>query len=239
MKEFQERFYRQYHNSKDLKSYKINLEESDLFIATTDDSRLIAMEALKRCRELIEKEIKSNNEFQTSYCPLKQQSLIPPLSWMYNAGILCDVGPMASVAGSVAQYVGLDLLKHNKEVIVENGGDIFIATETLRKVLVYAGESSISMKMAIIIEQGTWGICTSAGKVGPSHSFGNADAAIVISHDCALADAAATVLGNKIKSIDDLEISVKGILEIEGVFGVLAVIDDKIAAAGEIRLSGI
>ena len=239
MADYEKRFYRDYHNSQSLKSYQITIEQSDLYIASTNFTDKDAEKALIDARSKIEKYIVEYPEFLTSLKPLHLSSDIIPINWMLNTAKICSVGPMAAVAGAVSRYVGEALLSINQEVIVENGGDIFISSKIPRKILVYAGNSPVSMKMAIEIPVGTYGICTSAGKVGPSLSFGKADAAIVLSRDCALSDAAATQLGNYIKQEDDLESAVKKIMLLPNILGAMAIYDDKIAASGQIKLTSV
>ena len=89
-----------------------------------------------------------------------------------------SVGPMAAVAGAIAEFVGKDLLKFSEQVIVENGGDIFIRTDRKRTLGIYAGEDSpFTGKLAIEVDpcESGMGICTSSGTVSHSLSFGNAD----------------------------------------------------------------
>ena len=118
-----------------------------------------------------------------------------------------DVGPMAAVAGAIAEHVGKELLPFSREVIVENGGDIFLRIIKARSIGVYAGETSpFSGKIGLEIspEQTPLGICASSGTVGHSLSFGGSDACIVLSHSTALADAAATAIANLIGYADDI-----------------------------------
>lgn len=237
--DYQPRFYRNYHKSSLLKSYQVTIEQSDLYIASTNLSKISAKQALKNAREIIQKYIHQYPNFLTSLEPLDLVCDIPLISWMLNASQICSVGPMAAVAGSVSKYVGEALLCENDEVIVENGGDIFISSKVPRKILVYAGTSPASMKMAIEIPAGTYGVCTSAGKVGPSLSFGVADAAIVLSRDCSLSDAAATQLGNYIKNENDIKNAVNRIISLPNILGAMAVCNDKIAASGQIKLTSV
>lgn len=236
---YQQRFYRDYHNSTSLKSYQISIEQSNLYIASTNLSKKLSQKALREARKIIESYILINPDFLTSLVPLNLSSSTPLIAWMLNASKVCSVGPMAAVAGAVSQYVGQELLKENDEVIIENGGDIFMSSKIPRKVLIYAGDSPVSMKMAIEIPSGTHGVCTSAGKVGPSLSFGQADAAIVLSKDCALSDAAATQLGNYIKKENDIKSAVNRIISLPNILGAMAVHNDKIAAAGQIKLTSV
>ena len=120
---------------------------------------------------------------------------------MIRVSTLANVGPMAAVAGAMAEFVSKDLLKISKQVIVENGGDIYLATSRERTIGIYAGTSPLSMKLGITIspEDSPLGVCTSSGTVGPSLSFGKADAVCILSKSAALADAAATAVGNVVR----------------------------------------
>jgi ApbE superfamily uncharacterized protein (UPF0280 family) len=92
------------------------------------------------------------------------------------------VGPMAAVAGAIAESVGKELLPYSDEVIVENGGDIFLKTSKERFIGVYAGKSKFTKKIAfsILPDETPLGVCTSSGTVGHSLSFGYADGRRVI-----------------------------------------------------------
>ena len=227
-------------NAKDLVYFSVRAEQSDLYIGAGKNLAHEAESALKEAREQIKREISRRPAFLTSYYPLMYTGGASELvRSMYAVSDECNVGPMAAVAGAVAQYVGEKLAGISKEVIVENGGDIFIMTGKKRQVAIYAGQSLLSGKIALEIGPGTWGICTSGYSVGHSYSDGRCDAAVVLSHDCALADAAATALGNSIKNERQLERGVKNILNIDGVLGALAVINEKVAAMGEVALISV
>ena len=126
---------------------------------------------------------------------------------MAEAGIAASVGPMAAIAGTIARRVTEDLLSYSEEIIVENGGDIYIAGKRDRKVAIFAGKSILSGRLAINLSPSSLpiAIATSSGTVGPSLSFGRADAAIILSSSGALADAVATATGNIVKTSDDFE----------------------------------
>jgi ApbE superfamily uncharacterized protein (UPF0280 family) len=146
---------------------------------------------------------------------------------------------MAAVAGAMAEMVSKDLLKLSKEVIVENGGDIYLATSKERTVGIYAGNSPLSLKMGILIkpEEAPLGICTSSGTVGHSLSFGKADAVCILSKSAALADAAATAVGNVIQEKKDIEKGLERGKEIEGVLGMLIIVGEKMGVWGNITLT--
>jgi ApbE superfamily uncharacterized protein (UPF0280 family) len=146
---------------------------------------------------------------------------------------------MAAVAGAMAESVSKDLFKFSKEVIVENGGDIYLATSKERRVAIYAGESPLSLKIGILIkpEETPLGICTSSGTVGHSLSFGKADAVCILSKSAALADAAATAVGNLVQEKRDIEKGLERGREIEGVLGAVIIVGEKIGIWGNITLT--
>jgi ApbE superfamily uncharacterized protein (UPF0280 family) len=145
---------------------------------------------------------------------------------------------MAAVAGAIAEAVGTDLLAYTPEVIVENGGDIFMKISRTRLIGVYAGEAPFTGKIALDIspEEMPLGVCTSSGTVGPSLSFGVADAVIVLSHSAALADAAATAIGNKVKTIDDIDVAIGQAQAIDGLDGVVIIKGDRMGMWGKVKL---
>jgi hypothetical protein len=158
---------------------------------------------------------------------------------MEEAAEKVNVGPMAAVAGAFAEFVGKDLLKFSSEIIIENGGDIFLKTAKTRLVGVYAGENSpLTGKIALKIEPADTplGICTSSGTVGHSLSFGKSDAVVVLSPSAALADAAATAIGNIVKAETDIEIALEFARGVSGLVGVAVIINDKMGVWGKVNL---
>jgi ApbE superfamily uncharacterized protein (UPF0280 family) len=151
------------------------------------------------------------------------------------------VGPMAAVAGAIAEKVGMELLPFSDEVIVENGGDIFLKTQKKRFIGVYAGESAFTRKIAfsILPEETPLGVCTSSGTVGHSLSFGYADAVIVFSPSTSLADAAATAIGNRVRLAEDIPDALEFAQNIKGLRGVAIVKGDKMGLWGQIRLATV
>ncbi len=234
------RRYRSLNAAQDLIYFNVKIYQSDLCIGADKKLELHAEKILVEARRKIEDEIRKRQEFLTSYVPLSYYGGSSEIvSWMYEASSRCNVGPMAAVAGAIARYVGEKLLKVSKQVIIENGGDIYINSTALRKIAVYAGASPLSNKLAIELESGIWGVCTSAKTVGHSFSSGNCDAAVCIAKDCSIADAAATVLGNSIKEQKHLSKGVNNIMNIKGITGAIAIMKDKIAVSGNVILKHI
>jgi hypothetical protein len=124
-------------------------------------------------------------------------------------------------------------------VIIENGGDIYLATSKERKIGIYAGDSPLSLKIGIVIgpKENPLGVCTSSGTVGHSLSFGKADAVCILSKSAALADAVATAVGNVVKEKKDIEYGLELAREIEGVLGVLIIVGEKMGVWGNVTLT--
>jgi hypothetical protein len=145
---------------------------------------------------------------------------------------------MAAVAGAVAQFVGYELMERCATLIIENGGDIFLKSDQPRTVAIFAGESPLSYKVNLRIspEKTPIGICTSSGTVGPSLSFGKADAVCVLAKKASLADAAASSIGNAILGKQDITKGIERSRQIEGVLGVVIVVEDQMGIWGDIEL---
>jgi ApbE superfamily uncharacterized protein (UPF0280 family) len=146
---------------------------------------------------------------------------------------------MATVAGAMSDLVSKDLRNLSNEVIVENGGDIYLASSKERTIGIYAGNSPLSLKIGIVIspEETPLGVCTSSGTVGPSLSFGKANAVCILSKSSALADAAATAVGNVVKGKNDISLGLGRGREIEGVLGTLIIVEEKMGVWGKVRLT--
>jgi ApbE superfamily uncharacterized protein (UPF0280 family) len=231
--------YRKLHHGADLTYFNVTDEQTDLCIGAVRELSQEAMALVRKCRDTLAGWIRGHEEFLTSLEPLDMPAGAPPLvASMYRAAYSAGVGPMAAVAGTVAQAVGAGLLAHSPNVIVENGGDIYLAGDRDRIIGIYAGESSLSNKVGIKIkaEQLPLGICTSSGTVGHSLSFGKADAVMVLSLDAALADAAATAAANRIQTTEDIPGALDFVSGIPGIAGAVAVVGDKMGAWGAVEL---
>jgi ApbE superfamily uncharacterized protein (UPF0280 family) len=222
-----------------LRSFVVRIGESDLHISASRELPGLAKRELEAARAALEGYIQANPKFKTTLEPWPEDPAAPPIvREMIAAARTAGVGPMAAVAGAVAQAVGRALLEQCREVIVENGGDIFLASAEERTAAVFAGDSPLSMKLGLKLPAapGGCGLATSSGTVGPSLSFGKADAAVAFGADAALADAAATAIGNRVKRPEDLAAAMEFAEGIEGLSGALAIIGENLAAWGEMEL---
>jgi hypothetical protein len=235
------RFYRYQHQApKGWTSFQVKYRETDLWIRARRNLEKEAMEGVLSCRHQLEQYIESHGNFLRSLEPLPDDPLAPPLiRHMLKAAAAAGVGPMASVAGAIAQAAGTRLERFSDSVIVENGGDCYLHMHEETTVGIFAGpDSPFTGKIAFKLgpERFPIGICTSSGTVGHSLSFGRADAVTVISGDAALADAAATRLGNMVKTGADIGRALELAPRIPSVEAVLILIKDKMGVWGNIEV---
>ena len=238
--EYQKRIYRNRILKNNLRTFNVIVGESDIFISADDMLVDAALLSINKYRSYLEAYISSHPEFLTSLHPIQYDDFSPQIVRdMIVSARKADVGPMAAVAGAIAEHVGRDLLEYSRNAIVENGGDIFIHSQNDVRVGISAGRSSLSDKLAIIVrkDEMPMGICTSSGTVGHSLSFGKADAVCVKAKSASLADAAATAIGNMTKSQMDISKALKIGMSIEDVLGIIIIVDDQFGAIGDIELA--
>ncbi len=235
---YQARHYRKNLKVEDLIRFEVVSDETDLLIMADADYSAIARVAVREVRRDLTSYIENHPEFATSLVPVTAAPDAPGVvRQMCCASQAVDVGPMAAVAGAVAGAVGTRLIEAGEQVIIENGGDIFMSTKQSRRVSIYAGTSPLSGKVGVLIPgQSCLGICTSSGTVGHSHSDGCADSAMVISEDTALADAAATALGNRIQEPGDMDTALQWVQTVERIMHALVIVGDHFGTWGQLEI---
>jgi ApbE superfamily uncharacterized protein (UPF0280 family) len=236
---YQVRAYRNNVKAEDLVKFEIIEKETDLLILADKNLYDKAVASVVKYRADLEKYIESDPQFAKTLSPYRIRYDAPPIAKeMASYSRKAKVGPMAAVAGAMAEFVGKDLLPLTEEVIVENGGDIFMKINRPRKVGIFAGDSSFSEKVALEVDPrpGPFALCTSSGTVGHSFSFGKADAVVVIAASALLADAAATSIGNVVKEISDIDQALKFAKKIRGLDGVLVIKGDQMGALGKVKI---
>jgi ApbE superfamily uncharacterized protein (UPF0280 family) len=239
---YQPRIYRHWVRETDLISYSASIMETDLCILTVSNLKTNALKSIKRHRNSLEQYIESHPLFLTSLEPIPVAQDAPVIvKDMAKAAEAVGVGPMAAVAGAIAEAVGKDLQADSAEVIVENGGDIFLKSNKRRLIGIYAGSSPFTGKIALEVDphDTSLGICTSSKTVGHSLSFGEADAVIVLSQSTSLADAAATAIGNRVKTNEDISAEIEKSQAIEGLMGVVIIKSDNIGLWGDVKLADL
>ena len=236
---YEPKTYRHWVKDKDLISFNVVVKETDLYIRASHNLKRKAHKLVLKYRDTLERYSERHPTFLTSLKPFPVGNDAPRIvkSMSESAGKV-GVGPMAAVAGAIAEFVGTDLLAFSPEIIVENGGDIYLKSLKKRLIGIYAGKSPLTGKISLEIngEDTPLGICTSSGIVGHSLSYGKADAVVVLSQSATLADAAATAIGNLIVHSSDIPKGIEFAQGIEGLRGLLIIIDDKVGLWGEVKI---
>lgn len=178
-------------------------------------------------RQVLESYIARDPFFSTTFDPYEPDSDELIITRMADATRAAGVGPMAAVAGAIA-WAGIEAMQEDGAVfgVIDNGGDIALVSDRNVRVGVHAGEAALSNRIAFVVppQDSVLGICTSSATVGPSISFGIADAVTIFSRNVALADAWATAVCNEIRP-DDL--SVLDRVNPNDVRGVFAIMGDR------------
>ena len=215
---------------------RFSLKEANLRICS-DQYPLVCREVV-RLREVLERYIERQPGFRTSLVPLELLDDAPEICRrMARAAHPCGVGPMAAVAGAVAHLCAEAALAAGaREAIIENGGDIFIASPRRVVIGLYAGNHPLSGRLALAIppERLPLSVCSSSGRFGHSTSFGDCDLATIVARDGALADAAATLAANAVKTEEDVEPALERVMAVPGIEAVLIVKGSKVGVAGDL-----
>lgn len=221
-----------------MKRHLIRINETIATIIAEDEFIPLASQAVREVRGQIIDYIEINPEFERSLIPLSVSYNAPGvIRKMADAGRAVGVGPMAAVAGCIAQHVVESLVADGAgHVVFDNGGDIAMFLQRPIVAGIYTGPDGVhGLGLRISRTGSLLGLCTSSGVIGHSLSFGCSDAAICISPDVALADATATALGNSVVSRDsDFIANSMRRFMIDGVEGLMVIIGDAIGTCGRL-----
>ncbi len=213
---------------------RFSYKDSNLRIAC--DLFDVVVEEVMAQRKQLEKYIRQQPEFVTALTPIPLLPDAPDVAArMVSASEKIGTGPMAAVAGTLAQMGAEKALQAGAaEAIVENGGDLYIAAASPVVVGIHSGDEKFGDSLAFRIPPEQVAICSSSSRMGHSMSFGKCTLATAVSANASLADAAATVLCNAIQCAGDLETAVAQVGAIEGILGVMAIIDGKMGLYGNL-----
>jgi len=168
--------------------------------------------------------------------PVPEKPLVARL--MAEASLKTDVGPMAAVAGAIADLAVEDMLRLGCEVaVVEDGGEISAKSNQPVDIAVAAGDEPLSKRFGFRLTEFPIGVATSSGRFSHAVSFGDAEAAVVFCKNATLADAAATAVCNAVKGEDGqigIQAGISRGLSIDGVEGVLILYKGQVGTAGKI-----
>lgn len=221
---------------------EINIDETHIRLTTDLDNH-----ELKRYVYNIRRDLKDyiirNNDFLISMSPLNiaDEKLSEIVLFMYEASKICDVGPMACVAGTISE-LSLNYLINNgsKYSIVENGGDISLINNKRVLCGIYSNNPILGNNIAFEIKprRKPLAICTSSGKIGHSISFGESDSVTVVGRSCSVCDGLATKIANHVIG-ETSEDKVVNALECGESFkeffdGALVICDENVATLGKL-----
>ena len=236
---YEPRTYRTRMAREGLVGFQVVVKETDLWVLAGQDLSREAREVVLQERRQLEAYIAGHPEFLTTLTPWPEDPFAPPVvREMISAARKAGVGPMAAVAGALAERVGQALEPLSAEVIVENGGDIYLRVATAATVSLFAGKSPLSHRVGLRIdpEFSPLGVCTSSGTVGHSFSFGRADAACVLAASVALADAADSAVGNRVQQAGDIASALEWAAALPEILGAVVIVGDKLGAWGRVEL---
>ena len=239
MIEYKNRTYREHLQKERWHSFTVAYKETDLWIgidqASFQESIPTFTESrIRTLREDMDAYLQNDPDYTTSLVPYETKPGAPTIfQEMSEVAQKSGIGPMSGV---VARRIGQEIKEKYgvREIIVENGGDIYADIQKDIDIAVFAGTSPLSEKVGFTIraDHAPLGICTSSGTVGPSLSFGKADAVMIICKDCALADTYATAFANEIKTTDDIAPCIEKIGKTKDILAAICIKDDKIGIHG-------
>jgi uncharacterized protein len=236
---YQPRTYRNWVNNKDLVTFSVMVEETDCYISAGTNLESKARKSIHKYRSILKKYISTHPLFLTTLKPIPVEADAPRIvRFMAEAAEKASVGPMAAVAGAIAYFTGEELAGFSKDIIIENGGDIYLRSLKDRLIGIYAGQSPLSGKIGLEISahDTPLGISTSSGTVGHSLSFGKADAVVVLAGTAVISDAAATAVGNLVIQPSDIPRGIEQARKIESVTGIVIIKGEEMGVWGNIKL---
>lgn len=225
----------------DLTTFQVVIEETDLWIAARADLSGPMADHVRLLRGQILSYAAIHPRFLPSLTPLEVDPHAPEIiRRMCRAGQLTHVGPMAAVAGTVAQMVAEKFRDASPDLLVENGGDTYLFSTRDRQIgILSMPEENVRLCVTVATEEFPCSFCASSAKIGHSLSFGNADLVVTRSKDAALADAAATALANLLKNVDSMDavLAQAQAWEEIGLDGVFAQCEGRIGLWGKMELA--
>lgn len=221
----------------------IDINETHIRLSTDLETHNLN-QFIQNQRKILENYIQQNPEFKLSLERLENPDLInnpPIINLMYKVSDKVEIGPMASVAGTISELSLNHLINlGTKTSIVENGGDIALINHEKIICGIYSNNQILRNKIGFKIKPNkkVIGICTSSGKIGHSISFGESESVTVISDSASLSDALATKIANEVKG-DTKQESIENGLDIcesyKDLFkGVLIINGDSIGTIGKL-----
>lgn len=213
-------------------------ESNCTIIADREAGIETAILSIQSNRALLEEHIRKNPIFLHSFEPIEFEDGPEVARLMIEASEMAGVGPMAAVAGVLADLAVKDMIADGCRVaVVENGGEVYAFSNQPIDIAFVAGNEPLSREMGFRLKQFPVGVATSSGEFSHAFSFGDADAVTIFAVNAGLADAAATAVANVITGEDVGEVIRRGIekaLSIDGVSGVFILYCGIVGKSGQI-----
>lgn len=227
----------------DLISFQLVIEETDLWIAAREDLGLPMADHVRLLRGQIKSYAAVHPDFLTSLVPLEAKDRAPEIiRRMCRAGQLTGVGPMAAVAGTMAQMLAERFRDRSADLLVENGGDTYLCSTRDRHIgILSMPDQAIRLCVPVEAREFPCSFCASSATIGHSLSFGKADLVVVRAGDASLADAAATALANALTGAEAMDrvLAMAQSWEHLGLQGVFTQCEGKIGVWGKMQLAVI
>lgn len=221
-------------------SFQVVVEESDLHVVAQRNLAPEMINFVTRLRGEIKAWIRLHPEFRTSLVPLPHPGPQSPevIRRMIHGSTIAQVGPFAAVAGVIAQMTAEAFVHQSPDLIVENGGDIFICSTVDRVVgMLPDPESGTLIGIKVAAADCPVSLCASSAHIGHSLSFGQGDLAVVRAADASLADAAATAFCNQLRTAADIDLVLRRAELCPGIQGVFAQCQGRIGLWGRMELA--
>jgi len=189
-------------------TFQVVLEQTDLFITAEMNLAQPMLDLVRELRAGLKNFMLLSPGFRESLVPVRVPGHAPAIARaMAEAAEAVGVGPMAAVAGCFAQFVADAFAGESPNLIVENGGDIYMHS-TRERVVALLGDPESGARLGLKLARRDFpvSLCASSAFIGPSLSLGQGELVVVRSKSGAFADAAATALANLIDSGDDLDL---------------------------------
>ena len=225
--------------NKNLFKQVFHYKKSDCTIISDIEPGIETAKASIKCNlKLLEDYIKKHPRFLFSLEPVPISEKPEVVRLMGESSTKAGVGPMAAVAGVLADLAVKAMVNAGCNVaVVENGGEVAAVSNQPIDIALVAGEEPLSKEMGFRLKEFPLGVATSSGRFSHAFSFGDADAVTIFAIDAGVADAAATAVANLIIGDDIKRIIKKGIeyaLSIPGVNGIFILYREVVGKGGHV-----
>lgn len=232
--------YRQNISKKYKYSWLVRYKYSDILISSDKDISAKISGPLQSFYDDLEGIIKKDSSFYNSLKPISiKDYYTPEAGLMRDAAELFGVGPMATVAGAVCEYLADNLLKYCEKLVIENGGDTLVVTDEKINIGLYVKNRYFNDSITIQTRsaKGRFSVCSSSSTFGHSMSLGKCDLAVAMADSAVYADAAATSIANSVKDIRDIDGMIKHYSTFDQLTGIVVIKDKKIGLWGNLKLA--